>query len=55
MYVGAFFVTRAKDNMNYRRLYSYPKNTAHGILYDQSILLNNYYASRDYPEKKRII
>jgi Domain of unknown function (DUF4372)/Transposase DDE domain len=51
----AFFVTRAKDNMNYRRLYSHPKDKIKGILYDQTILLNNYYASKDYPEKIRII
>jgi hypothetical protein len=47
----AFFVTRAKDNMNYRRLYSHPKDKTKGILFDQTILLNNYYASKDYPEK----
>jgi hypothetical protein len=51
----AFFVTRAKDNMNYRRLYSHSKDKTKGILYDQTILLNNYYASKDYPEKIRII
>ena len=51
----AFFVTRSKDNMNYRRLYSHPKDIADGILYDQSIMLNNYYASKDYPEKMRRI
>lgn len=52
---GAFFVTRSKDNMNYRRLYSEQKDTAKGILYDQTILLNNYYASKNYPEKMRRI
>ena len=51
----AFFVTRAKDNMNYRRLYSHPKDKAKGVLYDQTILLNNYYASKDYPHKMRMI
>jgi transposase len=51
----AFFVTRAKDNMNYRRLYSHPKDKTKGILFDQTILLNNFYASKDYPEKIRII
>jgi hypothetical protein len=51
----AFFVTRAKDNMNYRRLYSHPKDKTKGILFDQTIRLNNYYASKDYPEKIRII
>lgn len=52
---GAFFVTRAKDKMNYRRLYSHPKDKAKGILYDQTIMLNNYYAAKDYPEKMRRI
>jgi hypothetical protein len=52
---GAFFVTRAKDNMNYRRLYSNTKDIADGVLYDQSIRLNNHYASKDYPEKMRRI
>ena len=52
---GAFFVTRAKDNMNYRRLYSHPKDITGGVLYDQSIMLNNYYASKHYPIKIRRI
>ncbi len=51
----AFFVTRAKDNMSYRRLYSHPKDISRGVLYDQTILLNNYYAVIDYPEKMRRI
>ena len=52
---GAYFVTRAKDNMSYRRLYSNPKDSSKGIIYDQIILLNNYYAAKDYPEKMRRI
>ena len=52
---NTFFVTRAKDNMNYRRLYSHPKDIKKGIIYDQTIMLNNHYASKDYPEKLRII
>ena len=51
----AFFVTRAKDNMNYRRVYSHPKDIAGGVLYDQSIMLNNYYALKEYPIKMRRI
>lgn len=51
----AFFVTRTKDNMNYRRLYSHSKDKTKGVLYDQTIMLNNYYASKDYPEKIRVI
>jgi hypothetical protein len=52
---GAFFVTRAKENMNYRRLYSHKKDIADGVLYDQSIMLNNHYASKYYPQKMRRI
>ncbi len=52
---GAFFVTRAKDNMNYRRLYSRPKDKCTGVIYDQIIMVNNYYASKDYPERMRRI
>jgi len=52
---GAFFVTRAKDNMNYRRLYSHAADKANGILYDQTIMLNGYYALKDYPVKMRRI
>ena len=51
----AYFVTRAKDNINYRRLYSHPKEIDKGIVYDQTILLNNFYSSKDYPEKLRMI
>ena len=52
---GAFFVTRAKDNMNYRRLYSRPKDESTSIIYDQIIMMNNFYASRDYPQRMRRI
>lgn len=52
---GAFFVTRAKDNMNYRRSCSHPKDVDAGVLYDQSIILNNYYALKNYPVKMRRI
>jgi Domain of unknown function (DUF4372)/Transposase DDE domain len=53
---NAFFVTRTKDNTNYRRLYSRPVDKTKGIIFDQTILLNNnYYAAKDYPQKMRII
>lgn len=51
----AFFVTRAKDNMNYRRLYSQPVDKSKGVLCDQMVLLNGYYAAKDYPGKMRRI
>ena len=52
---GANFVTRSKDNMNYRRLYSNKKEPNNGVIYDQAIKLNNHYASIDYPLKIRRI
>lgn len=51
----AFFVTRARADMNYRRLYSQPKDVSAGIIYDQIIRLNNYRANKDYPAKLRRI
>jgi hypothetical protein len=52
---NAFFVTRAKDNMNCRRLYSHRVDKTKGVIYDQTIMLNGYYAAKDYPEKMRRI
>jgi len=46
---GAFFVTRAKSNMSARRVYSAPSDRDNGVICDQTIALNGYYASRDYP------
>ncbi len=51
----AFYVTRAKDNMNYRRVYSHPVDKAKGVYCDQTIMLNGYYSQKDYPEKIRRI
>ena len=52
---GAFFVTRLKENTNYRRLYSNTVDKTKGIRCDQIIKLNNYYAAKNYPEKLRRI
>lgn len=51
----AFYITRAKDNMNSRRVRSLPSDKTNGVLFDQYVLLNNYYAAIDYPEKIRRI
>lgn len=51
----AFFVTRAKENMNFRRIYSGKVNKSKGVKCDQTIMLNNYYSAKDYPEKIRRI
>jgi Domain of unknown function (DUF4372)/Transposase DDE domain len=52
---NAYFVTRLKENTNYRRLYSAKIDKSTGILCDQTIKFNNQRAKRDYPEKLRRI
>jgi hypothetical protein len=49
----AFFVTRAKGNFQFRRLYSHPVDKSTGLRCDQIIVLTGFYASKDYPEKLR--
>lgn len=51
----AFFVTRAKSNMSFRRIESRPVDKTDGLICDQTILLNNFYATKYYPEKLRRI
>ena len=53
--VGGFFVTRAKANMNARRIYSNPVDRATGLVCDQTIALNGFYATQHYPEYMRRI
>ena len=50
---GGFFVTRAKRNMNFQRLHSTPIDRSTGLICDQGVVLNNFYASQDYPGQLR--
>ncbi|HWK55770.1 MAG TPA: IS4 family transposase [Parapedobacter sp.] len=52
---NAYFVTRLKNNTSFRRLYSRRTDRKTGVICDQTIRLNNYYAARDYPEMLRRI
>jgi hypothetical protein len=52
---SAFFVTRAKSNFRFRRLYSRPVNKGAGILADQIVALVGHYAKKGYPDKLRRI
>ena len=52
---GAFFVTRAKSNLDARRLYSAASDRTAGIICDQTIALNGFYSQRDYPDPLRRI
>jgi hypothetical protein len=49
----AFFVTRAKTNLQFRRVYSHPVDKSVGLRCDQTIVLTGFYSSKDYPDKLR--
>ena len=50
---GAFFVTRAKSNMDARRVYSASSDRSTGIICDQTIALAGVQTSRHYREHLR--
>ena len=52
---GSFFVTRAKRGMDARRVYSMPADRTTGLICDQRIALNGFYAAKEYPEQLRRI
>src|SRR6267154_1497693 len=51
----AFFLTRAKSNMNAPRVSSAPTDWATGIICDQTIALDGHYTGQHYPEHLRRI
>ncbi len=51
----AFFVTRAKSNFVFKRLYSQPVDKSTGVQADQIITTGGFYTLKDYPEKLRRI
>jgi len=51
----AFFVIRAKSNLQFRRLYSRPVDKSTGLRCDQTVVLTGFYTRKDYPEKLRRI
>ena len=52
---SAFFVTRAKSNMKFRRIYSNPVDKTLGLKCDQTIQLIGVSSIKSYPEKLRRI
>ena len=46
---GAFFVTRAKSNLDAHRVYSAATDRTSGVIADQTIALDGSRTSRDYP------
>jgi hypothetical protein len=51
----AFFVTRAKSNFRFRRLYSHPVDKSTGLICDQTIMVTGKLTKKDYQEKLRRI
>jgi len=51
----AFFVTRAKANFRYKRVYSLPADRASGLICDQVIELTVFYSKHGYSERLRRI
>jgi len=52
---AAFFVTRAKSNFQFQRIYSHPVDKTAGLKCDQTIVLTGHYSLKGYPEKLRRI
>ncbi len=52
---SAYFVVRAKKNLQYRRMYSRKVNKDNGVLLDQTGKLTGFYTSKEYQEKLRRI
>jgi transposase len=50
---SAFFVIRAKSNLQFRRMYSNKVDKSTGVLSDQIGKLKGFYVSKLYPEKLR--
>jgi hypothetical protein len=51
----AFFITRAKRNTRFVRIYSHTVRKSTGIRCDQTIRFLNHYAAKEYPKKLRRI
>ena len=52
---ASFFVTRAKSNFKFKRVYSRPVDRSTGLLCDQEVELVVFYSRRDYPARLRRI
>jgi transposase len=51
----AYFVTRAKSNLAFKRRYSHEVDKATGVQCDQTIILETFYSFQGYPEPLRRI
>jgi hypothetical protein len=51
----AFFIIRAKHNLQFIRMYSLPCDKNSGVMCDQIIRLKGFYPAQEYPQKLRRI
>lgn len=51
--LSAYFVVRAKSNLNFERMYSRQVDKSKGVMCDQVGKLKGFYVSKQYPEKIR--
>jgi hypothetical protein len=51
----AYFVIRAKSNLQCRRVYSHPVDKSSGLRCDQTVALTGFYTAQHYPDKLRRI
>lgn len=51
--LSAYFVVRAKSNLQFKRIYSRRVDKSTGVLSDQLGKLTGFYVSKDYPDKLR--
>ena len=51
----AFFIVRAKSNLQARRIYSHPVDKSTGLRCDQKVMLTVYKSAKDYPEQLRVV
>jgi hypothetical protein len=52
---SAFFITRAKSNIHFRRQESLPVEKGSGVICDQMVMLSTRAARKDYPDQLRRI
>lgn len=53
--LSAYFVVRAKSNLNFERMYSNKVDKSKGVMCDQVGKLKGFYVSKQYPQKIRRI
>jgi len=52
---NSYFITRAKSNLEFSRIYSSAVDRSTGLICDQTITLSGFYSSINYPDKLRRI